>query len=212
MAKQRLSAGTSTPFTGVWALHVGVTTGLNDIYARKDVSLTDLWVRCHVKWTSDLPVNVGEATGAVVSLDDAGGNAHGNGWFIGVLAPGPAAWFGWWQNEPGFTTPTIVTDQWYKVDLHYMTGTPTTDALWIDDVDLGITNSHNDTDTVTSLSFGNIWVGAWQTNYDVYICNIKVGTSRGASDIWAPFLSSLAVFDSTVNPDGVLEAVNVPGP
>lgn len=193
------------------ALHLKSTTGLNDIYARKNVSLTDLWVRVHVKWLADLPGD-NQFTGAVVSLDDAGGNTNADGWYIGFPTGQSKQWFGWWQNESGFTTPAIVTNQWYMVDLHYATGTPTTDAFWIDNVDKGITNSHNDTNTVTSLSFGNVWFGSWQTNYEMYIANIKVGTSRGASDIWAPTLASLADFDSTVNPDGILEVVSVQGP
>ena len=197
-----------TPPATIQALHAVTTTGANSIYAQVLVSTSDLWVRCHAKFLSDLPT--GTDFGSLpVAVADAFGLASASGW--GVYADSGSD-FLFSQHATNIPFASVTTDVWYLVDLHFATGSPRTEELWVDDVDQNATNSSNTADAATAVSFGIAFPGGWETNYGLYLANLKIGTSRGASDIWTTTLTDLSDFDSTVNPDGTLEVVSVTGP
>ena len=40
-----------------------------------------------------------------------------------------------------------------------------------------------------------LYPGGWETNYGLYLTGLKIGTTRGASDIWTTTLADLSEAD-----------------
>lgn len=206
-----LSSRAYVPSSGdTQALRVHTTSGAQDIYALVNLSpnLADVWVRCHVKWLSDLPGDLLQGA-EVVGIGDA--TAIGDADAFAIYGDsGAAKLLTLYDTNRPFAT--VALDTWYMVDLRFVKGSPRSTELWVDDVDQNVTVSGNQTQDATDVGFGLLYPGGWETDHELLLCNLKIGTTRGGTEVWTTSLADLSDFDVTQAGDGVLEVVSVTGP
>lgn len=87
-------------------------------------------------------------------------------------------------------------DVWYHVDFYCETGARATE-LWVGGVDQQVTPTGTQDNDVTAVSFGSFGEG-WETDHEVYVTNLTLGTTRGGSELWESDLSEgIGAFDDT---------------
>jgi len=189
-------------------LHV-VGDAATDVYAVKNTpTLPALWVSAYVYWVADLPGN-GDNSSAFFAFNTSAGDG------VGHLA--------WVRNDPprgldisaGFNGPYAVpinTGAWRLIEFWGEKGNPADTELWVDGVQQSVT-----TFTVNlpldqlGVSFGAYLPGGWETGYELYIGNIRIGTTRGAGDLWGGDISAgIGAFDAANPGAGTLEVIPDP--
>lgn len=169
-------------------------------YGEKTVSGADLWIEYEVLFTS---FPTGSSSGDISAFKGIGLE---EGVFI-YLDGGQYKFWTFWANNGPFQAVSLST--WYLVDQRYSPGFPGLSELWVDGVDQGVVATTGLSDAITAIDVG---LYAADGSENVFLRNLKVGTSRGASDVWSTdFSGSLAtIFTSTVvDPGNTLEIVSV---
>lgn len=175
--------------------------GGNGAWAELNVSGADLWIGFDIYFVE---IPAGSPFSGLAGFGSAGDVAED---FV-FVDPGPPfkLWTNFASNGP---FATITEGVWYHIDFRHVPGSPLTTGLWVDDVDQSATSGTNQTNAISRA-----FVGLWDPGDDqeVYIKNIEVGTTRGASNVWTDDLSTgLAAFDdTTVNGAATLEVIGDP--
>lgn len=175
-------------------------TAADQAYVQKDIAGDDFWIRTDVYFESQLPPGGGDdfsgcfincvgATGCVFLYHD-GANVE------------------WWDSFGNNSVGgPIVTGQWYQVDYHITALNPSTEAIWIDDVDISPTfPAVDNTPDFTGVRFGYRFAGGYETAMVWYLRDISVGTSRGGSDLFLADLDGggtlVTIFDDVQETTG----------
>lgn len=186
-------------------------TNHNAVYALKNVTGADLWLGFDIYFQAQLPPGSGDETGAFGFFNDSTGIAGGDSVFLNYTGGVTEQW--WTENSSNGPWGVVALHNWYHVDFRYKPSDFTVSALFINGVDQGVVASGSSIHAITSIGLGATFEsGGWETTYEIYIASPKVGTSRGASDVWSSDLSAgLSVFDSTtVGAGQTLEVIDDP--
>ena len=176
-------------------LHLKSVNG-NDSVVIKDLVGADVWIGFDIYFVGGLPPINGNSTGYIASTADAS-HSQQDGLFIRNYV-GTVKWETDYSSNGPFAS--VTASSWIHIDFRSVPGIPINEDLWVDSIDQSVGNVSNNAIAIGSVGFGSWFSGGWETSYELYIRNIKVGSTQGASNIWTTNLSGAigTIFDSVV--------------
>lgn len=192
-------------------LHVTLANALDTAWAQKNLTGADLWLGYDIYFVAGIP-GVG-----------SGNNTLDFGWFgDAVISARQGAFLYddgaaikiWTDQSNNGPFATVTTGVWYHVDQRYAPGTPIGVGLFVANADQSETSTANVANAIDHVGFGDAGAFGWESGYELYIRNITVGATRGASGVWnGDITTGLAAFDSThVGAGQTLEVIDDPTP